>query len=104
MEEKVTWLSRVGMMGLLLLIFGFLCVGILVAPNLQYAPPSGKLHFTEMATHAHAASTNPQGLPDFVNLAKKLRPAVVNISTSQVGGGRRTTTVTPEPFWRGGPL
>ena len=98
MEEKVTWLSRVGMMGLLLLIFGFLCVGILVAPNLQYAPPSGKLHFTEMATRAHAASTNPQGLPDFVNLAKKLRPAVVNISTSQVGGGGGQPPSHPSPF------
>jgi len=38
------------------------------------------------ATEAHAASAvaNPSALPDFVTLAKKLRPVVVNISTTQV--------------------
>src|SRR3972149_3109514 len=37
------------------------------------------------ATEAHAgAVANPSVLPDFVTLAKKLRPVVVNISTTQV--------------------
>ena len=37
------------------------------------------------ATEAHAgAVANPSALPDFVTLAKKLRPVVVNISTTQV--------------------
>lgn len=38
------------------------------------------------ATEAHAAGAvaNPSALPDFVTLAKKLRPVVVNISTTQV--------------------
>ncbi|MEK7334664.1 MAG: DegQ family serine endoprotease, partial [Candidatus Binatota bacterium] len=38
------------------------------------------------ATEAHAAGAvaNPSALPDFVTLAKTLRPVVVNISTTQV--------------------
>ncbi len=107
MEENVTWLSRVGMRGLLGIIFGFLCLGILMVPVLQYSAPNGKFHFTEVATLAHAASTNPQGLPDFIDLAKELRPAVVNISTSQAGGGRQPSPPSPfgeedpfSEFWR----
>ena len=104
MEEKVTWLRRVGVRGLRRIILGFLCIGILVVPGLQYAPPSGKLHVTELATQAHAASTNPQGLPDFVNLAKELRPAVVNISTSTVGGSGGQQPSPPSPFGEDDPF
>lgn len=62
---------------------------------------------------AHAASVAaPQSLPDFVTLAKKLRPIVVNISTTQLSE-REDTSSSPfeqeDPtgdFWRrffGGP-
>src|SRR3990170_2329553 len=37
----------------------------------------------------------PSGLPDFANLAKRLGPVVVNISTTQV---RRATEQAPSPF------
>ncbi|MBI2182416.1 MAG: DegQ family serine endoprotease [Deltaproteobacteria bacterium] len=40
-------------------------------------------------------------LPDFASLAKKLGPAVVNISTTQV---RRTAEQAPAPFGEGDPL
>ena len=44
-----------------------------------------------LANNAYAASTAPEvrGLPDFVGLAKKLTPSVVNVSTTQaVSGGQ----------------
>ena len=37
------------------------------------------------ASLAAASSQQGQGLPNFVSLAKRLSPAVVNISTTQVG-------------------
>ena len=40
------------------------------------------------AEAAPGRALQPQGLPDFVSLAKKLGPAVVNISTTQVSEGR----------------
>src|SRR3990172_1663189 len=42
----------------------------------------------------------PSSLPDFTSLAKKLGPAVVNISTTQV---RRTAEQAPTPFGEGDP-
>jgi serine protease Do len=38
---------------------------------------------------ASSASTLAQGLPDFINLAKKLGPSVVNVSTTSVRGAER---------------
>ena len=53
------------------------------------------------------AAFQAQGLPDFVNLSKKLSPVVVNISTTQVseGGGQNFPTPFGEEdpfgeFWR----
>ncbi len=107
MEEKVTRRSRVGMRGIMAIILGSLCIGFLITPDLKIPPPSGKVHFTEGVSSAHAASSNPQGLPNFIDLAKELRPAVVNISTSQVGGGGQQSSPSPfgeedpfSEFWR----
>ncbi len=86
MKEKVTRRSRVGMRGIMPIILGFLCIGLLITPDFKFPPPSGKVHFTEGIPNAHAASTNLLGLPNFINLAKELRPAVVIFSRIQVGG------------------
>lgn len=66
------------------------------------------------ATEAHAgAVANPSALPDFVTLAKTLRPVVVNISTTQVAErseGPASPFQEGDPrgdFWRrffGGPI
>jgi len=89
------------------IILGFLCIGLLITADFKFPPPSEKVHFTEGVPNAHAASTNLQGLPNFINLAKELRPAVVNISTSQVGGGGQQSFPSPfgeedpfSEFWR----
>ena len=89
------------------IILGFLCIGLLITPDFKFPPPSGKVHFTQGVPNAHADSTHLQGLPNFINLAKELRPAVVNISTSQVGGGGQQSFPSPfgeedpfSEFWR----
>jgi serine protease Do len=45
--------------------------------------------------------TTPQGLPDFISLAKKLSPVVVNISTTQLSGGGPGM---PSPFGEDDPF
>jgi serine protease Do len=45
--------------------------------------------------------TTPQVLPDFASLAKKLGPAVVNVSTTQI---RRTAQEAPAPFGEDDPF
>jgi serine protease Do len=55
-------------------------------------------HYHGGSQPAHAASSPvamAQGLPDFISLAKKLGPSVVNVSTSRVRGTERNT---PAPF------
>ena len=58
-----------------------------------------------LAKNAYAAAApEVRGLPDFVSLAKKLTPVVVNVSTTQsVGGGQSTGPgQQPSPFGRRG--
>jgi serine protease Do len=60
---------------------------------------SGIEHFYSLSPAAHAAGYSApapaQGLPDFVSLVKKVGPAVVNISTTQI---RKTAQDVPSPF------
>ncbi len=107
MVEKVTRRSRVGLRGIMPIILGSLGLGLLIISGIKISPPSGRLHFTKGVPIAHAASTNPQDLPNFVNLAKELRPAVVNISTTQKAGGGQQSVPSPfgeedpfSEFWR----
>src|SRR5512143_3601593 len=44
---------------------------------------------------ASSATAAAQGLPDFINLAKKLGPSVVNVSTTTVRGAGQNA---PGPF------
>jgi serine protease Do len=54
-------------------------------------------HFDPISQTVHAANYLPQtqSLPDFVSLVKKVGPAVVNISTTQV---RKSAESVPSPF------
>src|ERR1051325_3795476 len=53
-----------------------------------------------LVKNAYAAARGLRGLPDFVSLAKKLTPVVVNVSTtSTVGSG---SAGGPNPFSRRG--
>src|SRR5262249_54403735 len=52
--------------------------------------------------YAAAAPEAARGLPDFVSLAKKLTPVVVNVSTTQSVGGQSMGSGQPSPFGRRG--
>ncbi|NIO12201.1 MAG: Do family serine endopeptidase, partial [Deltaproteobacteria bacterium] len=107
MEQIATGRSRLGtgrLLGTKLIIF---CLGFLLVPLVEWIDSSGDELTFDHPSRVYAASTNPQGLPDFVNLAKALRPAVVNISTSQAGGGSQPSAPSPfgeedpfSEFWR----
>src|SRR5438045_9699219 len=61
--------------------------------------------FTEqpLGKNAYAAAPEVRGLPDFVSLAKKLTPVVVNVSTtSTLGGGSPGAPSAQNPFSRRG--
>jgi serine protease Do len=56
-----------------------------------------------LVKNAYAAAPEARGLPDFVSLAKKLTPVVVNVSTtSTTGGGSVGGPSGPSPFSRRG--
>jgi len=55
-----------------------------------------------LAKNAYAAAPEVRGLPDFVSLAKKLTPVVVNVSTTQSVGGQSLGSGQPNPFGRRG--
>ncbi len=75
-----------------------------LAPFLFGAVPSVRLQlsFAGITTNISKAAeapvatiSRPQGLVDFVSLAKQLSPAVVNVSTTRVNSRAR---VSPGPF------
>lgn len=114
MEENGIWSKKVGAKGLMVVALVSLLLGLgmnggldgLVggrAINLWGGTPSPEVRTTPA----------PQGLPDFVSLAKKLKPVVVNISTTQVSEGAQgfgSPFGEEDPFgdfWRrffGGPI
>ncbi len=92
---------------IIILTGGFLLTGIMMFAQ-DWRPGWGPLvSLSTGVPVVQAGSKNPQGLPDFVNLSKQLTPAVVNISTTQVGGGGGQPGPNPfgeedprSEFWR----
>src|SRR5713226_1229343 len=73
-----------------------LLVGVGVSEVIERFYPHGS--FAQAAGTAASEAkpiAAPQGLPDFANLAKRLGPAVVNVSTTQI---RKTAQEVPAPF------
>jgi len=89
MEENGIWSKKVGAKGLTVVALVSLLIGLGMSGGLDWFSSGrvinlwGQTSTPEVRTTAAAA----QGLPDFVTLAKKLRPVVVNISTTQVSEG-----------------
>src|SRR5262245_33604457 len=69
------WMIGLGASGLI-----FLLIGLGIGEDTSH----GGLASQESATQEPKPTTTVQGLPDFVALAKRLRPGVVNISTTQI--------------------
>ena len=114
MNLKDIWSGGVGLKGVLLVALISLAVGLGISGSLDWLAPSRAVNFMGDAGTADLRPTG--GLPDFVNLAKKMKPIVVNISTTQVSEGRGGGQEFGSPFgeedpfndfWRrffGGPL
>src|SRR5271167_4136608 len=64
--------------------------------------PASAQFWTELLDPAHAPKA--QSMPDFVDLAAKLSPAVVNISTDEPDEPAEGVEPSPEDSPHGGPL
>ncbi len=94
MDDNTIWNRRVGVRALVVVALIALLIGLGMSGGLdRIATP--RLVSLWGGTAAPEPSSQPlvtpQGLPDFITLAKKFRPVVVNVSTTQVsqGGGQQ---------------
>jgi serine protease Do len=86
MSLKKVWDGKVSLKGVSLIALVSLMIGLGISGSLDWLAPSRAVNF--MGDAGNNEPRQPGGLPDFVNLAKKLKPMVVNISTTQVSEGR----------------
>jgi serine protease Do len=83
MNEKKPWSGKVSVKGAVSVSLISLVVGLGISGSLDWLSPSRAL-VGESAPEGRALNT----LPDFVALAKKMKPVVVNISSTQVSESR----------------
>ena len=98
MSLKKVWDGKVSLKGVSLIALVSLMIGLGISGSLDWLSPSRAVNFMGDAGNGDSRQTG--GLPDFVNLAKKLKPMVVNISTTQVSEGRGTQEFS-SPFGGG---
>jgi serine protease Do len=112
MNLKNSWGGNVSFKGVVLVALVSLVVGLGISGSLDWLAPSRAVNF--MGDAGNSDSRLPNGLPDFVSLAKKMKPIVVNISTVTVSEGRGSQEFSSpfgeedpfNDFWRrffGGP-
>jgi hypothetical protein len=80
------WGRGVSFKGAVLTALVSLAVGLGISGSLGWLVPSRAVNL--MGDAGTPDTRTSGGLPDFVNLAKKVKPIVVNISTTQVSEGR----------------
>jgi serine protease Do len=115
MGWKNIWGGGVSIKGVALVALTSLALGLGISGGLDWLVPSRAVNLLGEAAKPDSRAFT--GLPDFVNLAKKIKPIVVNISTTtQVNEGRSGPQEFGSPFgdedpfndfWRrffGGPL
>jgi serine protease Do len=83
MNEKKPWSGNMSLKGAALVALVSLVVGLGISGSLDWLSPSRAL-IGESAPEGRTGNA----LPDFVALAKRMRPVVVNISTTQVSESR----------------
>ena len=108
------WGGGVSFKAVVLTALVSLAVGLGISGSLDWLAPSRAVNLLGDAGTVDTRSSG--GLPDFVNLAKKIKPLVVNISTTQVSEARGSQQEFGNPFgeedpfndfWRrffGGPM
>ena len=113
MNLKNNWTGNVSFKGVVLVALVSLIVGLGISGALDWLAPSRAVNLIGESGNSDVRAAGQ--LPDFVSLAKKMRPVVVNISTTQVSEGRGSQEFgspfgEEDPFndfWRrffGGPL
>jgi serine protease Do len=111
MNLKDIWKGSASYRGVIIVALVSLVVGLGISGSLDWLAPSRAV----MGEGGSSDIRSPTPLPDFVSLAKKMRPVVVNISTTQMGETRGPQEFgspfgDDDPFsdfWRrffGGPL
>src|SRR6266576_346555 len=96
MKLKDIWSGGVSFKGAVVVAMVSLAIGLGISGSLDWLAPSRAVNL--LGDPGNNDSRNPGGLPDFVNLAKKMKPLVVNISTTQVGEGRGSPQEFGSPF------
>jgi len=86
MGLKNLWVGNVSLKGVILVALVSLVVGLGISGSLDWLSPSRAVNFLGDAGSPDVRVQG--GLPDFVNLARKTRPIVVNISTTQTSEAR----------------
>ena len=100
MNLKSIWGGGVSFKGVILVALVSLVVGLGISGSLDWLAPSRAVN---LMGEAGNADSRPNQLPDFVVLAKKLKPVVVNISTTQVSEGHGSQEFS-SPFGDEDPL
>mgnify|MGYP001267510250 FL=1 len=100
MNLKSIWGGGVSFKGVILVALVSLVVGLGISGSLDWLAPSRAVN---LMGEAGNADSRPSQLPDFVVLAKKLKPVVVNISTTQVSEGHGSQEFS-SPFGDEDPL
>src|SRR5687768_12523011 len=102
MGWKNIWGGGVSVKGAILVALTSLVIGLGISGSLDWLVPSRAVNML-----GEAAKPDPRpiaALPDFVNLAKKIRPSVVNISTTQMSEGRGGPQEFSSPFGEDDPF
>ena len=102
MNLKSIWSGNVGLKGVMLVALVSLVVGLGISGSLDWLSPSRAVNM--MGESGNPELRSPGQLPDFVALAKKVRPLVVNISTTQVSEGRGGQQEFGNPFGEDDPF
>jgi serine protease Do len=95
MDLKNNWTGNVSFKGVVLVALVSLVVGLGISGALDWLAPSRALNLSESGNTDFRTSG---ALPDFVPLAKKMRPIVVNISSTQMSEGRGGSQEFGSPF------
>ncbi|MSP40664.1 MAG: DegQ family serine endoprotease [Deltaproteobacteria bacterium] len=99
MSLKKVWDGKVSLKSVSLVAVVSLMIGLGISGSLDWLSPSRAVNF--MGDAGNGDSRLSGGLPDFVSLAKKLKPVVVNISTTQASEGRGGSQEFSNPFGGG---
>ena len=98
MEPESKWGGSISFKGAILVALVSLVVGLGISGSLDWLAPGRAVNFLGDAGSPESRLSG--GLPDFVSLAKMMKPLVVNISTTQVSEGRGRRPGVWQPLWR----